>query len=387
MILLVVCQRCEQPLLNRPLKRYYKVIACAPRHLKKGTLMPNHHVVNVVAAITLITSTLFATTFIVAKDGSGQFTSIQAAINTAGPGDEVIIKDAAVYEEQVTIDSTKNGLTLRSEDPRTNKNKPTIKYQDRTNVGPKDGDEALIDSLITFDRNGALQVLGAAEVRIEGIIIDGGGNYPFGYDAVWEGRYALQHGNAAITLWISGDVIVRDCDIRNAYFGIYFKDRNEGGIFANRNPADINPDNPIPFSGFARTGNHLIEYNRIHDNSVGMFFESTWDLGSTIRYNLIYENHHPTAEMANKVNTLTSEGGNQAGGAFMFKDHLLSPLAIYNNTLWHNSLVFLGNWKAGGQHLIFNNIYGSPNEYWNGSRTTFNVSFEMSSCFTNRMHN
>ncbi|MBN1576814.1 MAG: hypothetical protein JW913_09695 [Chitinispirillaceae bacterium] len=344
-------------------------------------------VVNTVAVVTLIASSLLAATFTVSKDGNGQFTSIQAAINAAGPGDEVIITDAAVYEEQVTIDSTKNGLILRSEQPRA-VSKPTIRFQDTINVGPTTATEALIDSLITFDRNGALQILEAANVRIEGLAVDGGGVYPFGYDGIWEGRYPLQHGNAAITLWISGDVIVRDCDIKNAYFGINFKDMNVGGIFANRNPADIDPDNIIPFSGFARTGNHLIEYNRIHDNSVGLFFESMWDLGSTIRYNLIYENHHPTAAIATKVKSITSsEGGNQAGGAFMFKDHILSPLAIYNNTLWHNSVLFLGNWKAGGQHLIFNNIYAEPNEYWGTSTTTFATSFEMSKCFANRMYN
>jgi hypothetical protein len=26
----------------------------------------------------------------------------------------------------------------------------------------------------------------------------------------------------------------------------------------------------------------LFEHNRIHNNSIGMFFESTWDLGSVI---------------------------------------------------------------------------------------------------------
>ncbi|MBN1308225.1 MAG: hypothetical protein JXA18_09935 [Chitinispirillaceae bacterium] len=347
--------------------------------------MPNISIVNAVAAVMLIASPLFAGTFTVSKNGSSQFTSIQAAINAAGVGDEVVIKDDSVYEEQVTIDSTKNGLILRSEQPRA-VSKPTIRFQDDINIGPTTADEALVDSLITYERNGALQILGAANVRIEGLAIDGGGVYPFGHDAIWEGRYPLQHGNAAITLWVSGNVIVRDCDIKNAYFGITFEDRNMGGIFCNPNPANIDPDNIIPFSGFARTGNHLIEYNRIHDNSVGMFFEYMWDVGLTIRYNLIYENHHPTAEVATQVKGITNEGNNQAGGAFMFKDHLLSPLAIHNNTLWHNSLPFLGNWKAGGQHLIFNNIYAEPNEYWNNSTTTFSTSFEMSKCFTNRMH-
>ncbi|MBN1759079.1 MAG: hypothetical protein JW863_12215 [Chitinispirillaceae bacterium] len=328
----------------------------------------------------------FSVEYTVSKDGTANFTSIQTAIDNAQPGDIITIMDTEVYAEQVTIDSTVSDLILRSKDP-DNLVKPTIKYCDKTNVGPRNADEALDDSKINFDQNGALRVLASSNILIQGIAVDGGGIAPFGYDAVWEGRYALQHGNAAITLWVAGQVIIQDCDIKNAYIGINVKDRNEGGVFANPNPADINPENIIPFSGFAQTGNHVIEYNRIHDNSLGFFFESTWDMGSTVRYNLIYENHHPTTAIANQVKSLTSEGGNQAGGAFMFKDQLLSPLAIYNNTLWHNSIPFLGNWKSGGQHLIFNNIIAEPDQYFNNSTTTFSTNFEMSKTFVNRMHN
>ncbi len=334
----------------------------------------------------LLVQLSFSATYTVSKDGSGNYTTIQAAIDNAQPGDVIEITDTSTYAEQVTIDSTRSNLTLRSKNPR-NLAKPTIKFNDKINVGPRDMDEALDESKINYDRNGALQILAASNVLIQGIGVDGGGVTPFGYDAVWEGRYALQHGNAAITLWIAGQVIIQDCDIRNAYIGINVKDRNIGGVFANPNPADINPEQIIPFSGFAQTGNHVIEYNRIHNNSVGFFFESTWDMGSTIRYNLIYDNHHPTAAIADKVKTLTSEGGNQSGGAFMFKDQLLSPLAIYNNTLWHNSVPFIGNWKAGGQHLIFNNIIAKPNEYFDASTTTFSTHVEMSKTFVNRMHN
>lgn len=332
----------------------------------------------------------FGATYTVSKDGTGMFTSIQEAVDAigiAGVDDEIVIKDASVYEEQVTLDSTKSGLVLRSETPMS-LTKPTIMYRDTKNVSPKTAAEALIDSLSgQFERNGALRIIGATGVRIEGIAVDGGGPYVFGADGIWNGKDAMQHGNAAITLVIAGEAIIRYCDISNAYFGINVKDRNVGGVFANPNPADIDSNKNIPFSRFAGTGNHLIENNRIHHNSVGMFFESVWDMGSTVRYNLIYENHHKNAAFADEVKTQTSDGGNQAGGAFMFKDHLLSPLAIYNNTLWHNAVLFLGHWKAGAIHLIFNNIFAEPNEYWNGSSTTFAVSFDLSGNFVNRMHN
>ncbi len=48
----------------------------------------------------------------------------------------------------------------------------------------------------------------------------------------------------------------------------------------------------------------------------------------------------------------------------MFKDVAYSPLSIYNNTFWHNFLIFIGGWRPGAQHLIFNNIFAKPFEYW-----------------------
>jgi hypothetical protein len=121
-------------------------------------------------------------------------------------------------------------------------------------------------------------------------------------------------------------------------------------------------------SGFGKTGNHLIENNRIHNNSFGIFFESTWDLGSVIRYNLIYENHHQTTAFASQVKNLTDEGSNQPGGAIAFKDHSLSPVAIYNNTFYKNYLIFVGHWRPALQCLVFNNIYSKPFSYWSSKR-------------------
>ncbi len=346
------------------------------------------HYGRIVFSLAVLLQSTFAADYTVSKGAGGQYTSVQAAINEAHAGDRVVILDASVYEEQVTIDSTKDNLVLCTENP-TSTNKPTIKWQDRANIGPADCDEAKDTSKITFDRNAALRVLGAANVRIEGIAVDGGGPFIFGSDGIWKDdngdcKWPMQHGNAAITLWVAGDVMITDCDIRNAYFGIHVKDRNEGGIFANANPGDVYPENVVPLSGFARTGNHLIEYNRIHDNSVGIYFESAWDMGSTIRYNLIFENHHK-ASIIDDVKNLTSEGGNQVGGAFMFKDQLLSPLAIYNNTLWHNFGIFTGNWNASPLHLIFNNIIGAPYATYDRAEGIA-TNLELLPKFPNRIH-
>ncbi len=122
--------------------------------------------------------------------------------------------------------------------------------------------------------------------------------------------------------------------------------------------------NIVPLSGFGKTGNHVFENNRIHNNSYGMFFESAWDLGSVIRYNLFYLNHHQTTAIATAVKGMGTEGPHQCGGAIMFKDVALSPTAIYNNTFWHNTMNVGGQWQAGASHLMFNNIFGGPITMW-----------------------
>jgi len=343
------------------------------------------------SVLLLLSIPLSAAVYTVSKTGSADYTSVQAAVDKAGPNDEIVIIDTATYEEQVVIDSTKSGLILRSENITALK-KPTIKWKDIINVGPKTSAEAKDPTKLTFDRNGALIVLGAKRVRVEGIAVDGGGVFPFGYVAIWAddlgNLWPMQSGNGGISLWLAGDCSIRYCDISNAFYGINVKDRNVGGVFANPDAADIDTPNTIPFSAAFQTGNHLFEHNRIHDNSFGMYFESSWDLGSTIRYNLFYENHHPSTAIAEKVKGLTNEGENMPGGAIGTKDDLLSPLAIYNNTFWHNLYIFVGMWKAGGQHLIFNNIYAEPYVYYLADELFGGKShLDMFKSYVNRIHN
>ena len=52
----------------------------------------------VATALVFFSSLLIrAATFTVAKDGSGNFTSIQEAVNAAGADDEIVILDTEVY--------------------------------------------------------------------------------------------------------------------------------------------------------------------------------------------------------------------------------------------------------------------------------------------------
>ena len=342
----------------------------------------NRSVPAVSAIVVLSVCAASAATLTVSKSGGGQFSSIQAAVDAAGRGDEIVITDTETYEGEVTI--AKSGIVLRSDNVAASA-KPVIRFTDTIHVGPRNYEESLIPDSITYYRNGALRIINADDVRIEGVVIDGGGVIPFGYPKVWENRYPFQHGNAALCVVTSGNVVIRNCDVRGAYCGCYIADLNNSGIYAIPNVADGVSD-VLENRGPLSTGNHVIEYCRIHDNSYGLFFENTFDRGSTVRYNLIYENHHPDSATAQRVRDLTSDGASQSGGAFCFKNQLLSPLAICNNTLWHNSLPFAGNWKSGGIHLVYNNIIAQPDQYWDTSTTTFMTTFEMSKTFVNRMH-
>jgi hypothetical protein len=341
-------------------------------------------------------------THITVSKGSGaMYTSIQAAVNAAKPGQVIEILDESIYEEQVTIDGRdtppwkgvtggKIGITLRYVPPSASATaRPSIRYKDITNQSPKTRAETQIagDSIGqagNWETCGALRILRTSGITIEGIIVDGGGSAPFAWSSVWAGSdgyaYPLFHGNSAITVVVSGNVQIRDCETRNAYYGMYVKDRNTGGVFANPNPDDI--DVTVPLSGFGKTGNHLFEYNKIHDNDIGISFESSWDLGATIRYNLIYSNYHKvTAKPA------AANDDDWASGAIRFKDNYLSPVAIYNNTFYDNTMSLIGQWQVGYQHLIFNNIFSKPHGY--GISTSVNPGYvsyiAIEGMFPNRM--
>ncbi|MBN1602944.1 MAG: hypothetical protein JW915_15150 [Chitinispirillaceae bacterium] len=320
--------------------------------------------------------------------GDGMYNTISIAVKNAGNGDSIIILDNGIYEEQVSLDSTKSGIVLCSKNPLL-QNKPGISFQDNQNIGPRNRSEAENACSTTYIRNGALRLYKVRDVVIDGIMISGTAPEVFSADDVYLANakvYPMQSGNVAVSVCMSGDVHIRNCDIRDAYIGLHITDKNPGGIFALLEPSYNKEEIIVPFSGFGQTGNHLIEYNRIHDNSFGVKFEDTHDRGSVVRNNLFYENHHITDEFARKVKKLTAEGSNQPGGAFWFFDTPLSPLAIYNNTFWHNYLIFAGGWRPPVQALVFNNIYAAPYRYLMNDSIYGEHFMEISSGLSNRMH-
>ena len=284
------------------------------------------------------------THYIVSKTSDdAQFRTIQAAVNAARPGEIIEILDEEIYEEQVTIDGTKNGITIRYIPTPNSTARPTIRWRDTQNRSTTDPNSS-------WEINGALRILNVQGVTIEGVIVDGGGLFPFGQQLT---GWTLFHGNAAIAVVNSARVNIRDCELRNAYYGIYVKDRNVGGVFGNPNPHD--DDDVIPLSRYGLAGAHLIEYNKIHNNAVGLYFESLWDMGSVVRNNLIYNNYHKEP-----VPNIPGTSDDKSAAAIAFKDNYLSPVAIYNNTFFNNATDLLGRWQVGYQHLIFNNIFTTP---------------------------
>ncbi|MFC7261745.1 pectinesterase family protein [Streptomyces lutosisoli] len=64
------------------------------------------------AAVPLVTQAQAATVITVAKDGSGQYTTVQAAVNAAAAGDTVSVAEGT-YTEIVNVPVSKTGLTIK----------------------------------------------------------------------------------------------------------------------------------------------------------------------------------------------------------------------------------------------------------------------------------
>jgi hypothetical protein len=326
-----------------------------------------------------------ATTLTVSKSGAdaGAYMSIQGAIDAAKAKDTILILDSGIYEECVSI-VFKKDLTIRSTPSLSIK--PKIIFQDKQNVGPKTCEEGKDSATITYQKNGALRILESSNITIEGLIVDGKEAFTFGSDGIWKGtvdcQWAMQSGNTSIAVYRSSNVIIKKCEITNGYFGIYFTG------FLNTLPdgRSTQPINSID-NALGSTGNHLVTDCKIHHNSFGLFFENDHDMGIVVHHNLFFDNHHKSTAFANQVKALTSEGNNQPSGAMLFTNLQKTPVSIYNNTFYHNFLIFIGAWRPGNHYLIFNNIYAEPFTYWSNEAVYQNSFMAIDPLFVNRMYN
>jgi len=228
--------------------------------------------------------------------------------------------------------------------------RPTIVYSDA-------GQSLWTSS--TYDLSGAVLVDSSRFITFAGITISGGasaGGTPF--QAVYASGYSSWKGNNALSIRRSYGVRAIHCTFKNACRGILIRGENLGGASAYPNPQD--PDSLVrqnlPTSNAGLYGRHVIEKCRIYDNSWGIVGDRDWDIGSVFRYNEFFDNYVRTAN-------LLKDPWNQAGGAFFTDDVAITPYRIHNNTFIHNGVIFGAYYKAGTQHLFYDNLIGKPERY------------------------
>jgi len=205
-----------------------------------------------------------------------------------------------------------------------------------------------------FQNNGYVVVYKSTNILIEGIHIDGKKPTTFVNNGIWDDKWDVFFGNVGINLFQSKKVVVRNTEIRNCFAAMYIQNRNVGGAFAAPNPNDLDVKTIVPYSRFGKMGDHLIERNYVHNNWFVIYNEMEWDIGSTIRYNLMDQNYN--TQFAQNTDS-SAESNNMTGGFMYLKDVRIVPHKIYNNTINGSVMVFANSYfKPGVQHYFYNNL-------------------------------
>ncbi len=137
-----------------------------------------------------------AATITVAQDGSGNATSVQAALLAASNGDEIVIQDSAVYEEDVTAGVAAGlvaSFTLRAADGQT----PTIRATNST------------ERLAALGIPGS-DFMGTLLFGCQGVVIDG-----ITFENLDTGVNAGSIGSA-LTCFDTSSITIRNCTVRGA---------------------------------------------------------------------------------------------------------------------------------------------------------------------------
>lgn len=206
-----------------------------------------------------------------------------------------------------------------------------------------------------FQYNGLVVVDSSSNIRLNGLLLDGGTPQYFVNKGVWDGKWDVMFGSVGVNLHHSKDVVIRGCEIRGFFSAIYINNANRGGSVA---PADsLDAGVPTsPGSAAGKMGGHLVERNLVHDNWWAVYDEMEWDVGSTFRFNVCTGNFNTRFTTSNDS---TSEANNQAGGFLYLKDAPRAIHRIHNNTIWGSPMIMgHGGFKVGTQHMFYNNIMG-----------------------------
>ncbi|MBT4584394.1 MAG: hypothetical protein HOC93_04860 [Phycisphaerae bacterium] len=259
-----------------------------------------------------LSSSAFATTWTVDDDGKADFDNIQAAVDAATDGDEIIVMPGTYFEN---LNLSYKSLTLRSKD------------------GP---DSTIIDGGM---KGTVVSIVGkgSTSISLEGFSVTNGtgteSNITGGQDHIGGG------------LLISGGTItIQNCRISNNYLLINTPSQGNyhvlgGGIFANNCVLTISDTN---------CNNNVCEgFNDQHDyTSSYAFGGGLFSLDST----LVIDNSFFWGNMAISTATGAWTSTNASGGAMCVLNGsaTVSNCALYDNMVESNAVV---GWGAGTPSL------------------------------------
>jgi hypothetical protein len=215
-----------------------------------------------------------------------------------------------------------------------------------------------------FQYNGMFVVHKSQDVTIRGIALKSQPTF-FQNRRVWSAKYDVLLGNVGVNMNQSLRTKVQDCDISGFFAAFYIQGRNVGGAFGRANVNDLDDADIVPLSRFGQIGDHLIERNYVSNNWWFAYNEIDWDIGSTIRYNVAFQNMNKSFQYGDTLTDPASAGdelNNMTGGFMYAKDAVVIPHRMYNNTILSSPIVLgHGYWRTNVQSLFYNNVISFVN--------------------------
>lgn len=215
-----------------------------------------------------------------------------------------------------------------------------------------------------FQYNGMFVINKSQDVTIRGLSLKSQPTF-FQNRGVWSQKYDVLFGNVGINMVQSLRAKVQDCDVTGFFAAFYIQGRNVGGAFGRANVNDLDQANIVPLSRFGQIGDHTIERNFVSNNWWFAYNEIDWDLGSTFRYNVAFQNMNKSFQYGDTLTdaaTSSDELNNMTGGFMYAKDAVVIPHRMYNNTILSSPIVLgHGYWRSNVQSLFYNNVISFVN--------------------------